>query len=622
MDSTRTKLLLPCLCALALLAVAAPAAQAAPCGDTLGAAQQLTTDTRVTCDNASATGSGDPKPIAEAEGGHGVFFKWTAPATGPAVVDLEGVSFDAVLGIYRLNGSALGAEVVTFDAFHKYMAEHQDFSATAGQTYVIFVDGYTAVDAGDIGVRATQGAPPNDAFAGAQEVRIVDEGGGTFFGAAGGNNYLASGGGEPGEPEHVAGVAPAKSLWFTFVAPRAGRMFASTCWGNSDGSAQFAGDTVLGVYTGDSIGGLTKVASNDDSPAGCRRETATDSYVGFDVSAGQRFRVAVGLWEDSQDGIEHIMLGYEEAIPVAQITAGPPDVTTDKGATFEFSSPDPDVSSFQCSLDGAEFQRCDEDRRQVYRDLALGEHLFRVRAVDAARNLSEPVERRWRIDCAPDACTSEPRPTDLADKLLGTDGDDLICGLLGDDEIDGLAGDDTLYGDACGKRAKPFVPVTDGKDRLIGNTGNDRLFGAGNDDELLGGAGNDGLFGGGENDVLDGGDGRDSLDGGTGNDRLAGAAGNDKLTGAAGNDRLTGGSGNDVLSGGTGKDSLDGGTGNDRLTGGSLVNRYKGGSGNDVLNARNGRRETVDCGSGRRDRAVVDRRDRVRGCERVSRSRK
>ncbi len=77
-----------------------------------------------------------------------------------------------------------------------------------------------------------------------------------------------------------------------------------------------------------------------------------------------------------------------------------------------------------------------------------------------------------------------------------------------------------------------------------------------------------------------------------------------------------------MLSGGAGRDALDGGAGDDKLGGGALVNRYKGGSGNDVINARNRQRETVDCGSGRRDRAVVDRRDKVRGCERVSRSRR
>lgn len=93
-------------------------------------------------------------------------------------------------------------------------------------------------------------------------------------------------------------------------------------------------------------------------------------------------------------------------------------------------------------------------------------------------------------------------------------------------------------------------------------------------------------------------------------DRLVGTNGPDELRGLAGDDRLSGLAGNDRLSGGDG---------NDRLTGGRGADTLIGGRGNDVLSARDGKRDTVDCGAGRRDRAVVDRRDRVRGCERVSR---
>jgi hypothetical protein len=93
-------------------------------------------------------------------------------------------------------------------------------------------------------------------------------------------------------------------------------------------------------------------------------------------------------------------------------------------------------------------------------------------------------------------------------------------------------------------------------------------------------------------------------------DRLVGTDGPDELRGLAGNDRLSG------LAGG---DRLSGGAGNDRLTGGRGTDTLLGGSGNDVLSARDGRRDTVDCGTGRRDQAIVDRHDRVRGCERVSR---
>lgn len=79
--------------------------------------------------------------------------------------------------------------------------------------------------------------------------------------------------------------------------------------------------------------------------------------------------------------------------------------------------------------------------------------------------------------------------------------------------------------------------------------------------------------------------------------------------------KLGGGNGNDALHGAGGK-------GNDKLTGGKDVNKYKGGAGNDVLNAWNGKKETVDCGRGKKDQATVDRADKVKGCERVARARR
>jgi hypothetical protein len=61
-----------------------------------------------------------------------------------------------------------------------------------------------------------------------------------------------------------------------------------------------------------------------------------------------------------------------------------------------------------------------------------------------------------------------------------------------------------------------------------------------------------------------------------------------------------------------------GGSGPDRLAGDAGVDIHRAGSGNDNVSSADGTREAVDCGSGR-DRARVDRKDRVKGCERVKR---
>ena len=170
--------------------------------------------------------------------------------------------------------------------------------------------------------------------------------------------------------------------------------------------------------------------------------------------------------------------------------------------------------------------------------------------------------------------------TNANDVIDGNDGANRICGLLGNDVINGNGGNDTIFGDLCDVKAKPLVGAQAG----------------------AGGA--------------------DTINGGTGNDTIYGAGGNDKLAGGDGNDKVFGGGGNDSLSGGKGKDSLDGGKGNDKLTGGADVNTYKGGSGDDTVNAKNGKRETIDCGAGTKDSASVDRADKVRGCEKVKRAKK
>ena len=64
------------------------------------------------------------------------------------------------------------------------------------------------------------------------------------------------------------------------------------------------------------------------------------------------------------------------------------------------------------------------------------------------------------------------------------------------------------------------------------------------------------------------------------------------------------------------------GTGNDKLDGGASAGTLTGGSGNDSINARNRKKHTVNCGSGRRDTATVDRGDKVTGCEKVKRARR
>ncbi|MFL5827734.1 MAG: calcium-binding protein [Thermoleophilaceae bacterium] len=117
-------------------------------------------------------------------------------------------------------------------------------------------------------------------------------------------------------------------------------------------------------------------------------------------------------------------------------------------------------------------------------------------------------------------------------------------------------------------------------------------------------------------DILKGLAGNDRISGGKGNDCLYGGKGNDKLSGGSGKDKLFGSSGNDSLGGGTGNDKLSGGSGKDKLKGGKGKDTFSAGSGDDKVNSRDGVKETVNCGKGD-DSAVVDKNDKVKGCESV-----
>jgi Ca2+-binding RTX toxin-like protein len=184
-------------------------------------------------------------------------------------------------------------------------------------------------------------------------------------------------------------------------------------------------------------------------------------------------------------------------------------------------------------------------------------------------------------------------------------------------------GDDRFVGSVVGTAA--VVSGGDGDDMLNsdfgdmkGDAGADVLTGFGGS----GGAGDDVLtvgsgFGDSGDDVLRCvPEGFCHLDGGRGDDRLMGTANLDRLFGRRGDDVLRGGADFDTLRGGRGDDRLVGGAGGDHLHGESgadrLVSRENRSAGERVVLDR------VDCGSSRRDRAVADRRDDVKRCERVA----
>ena len=127
---------------------------------------------------------------------------------------------------------------------------------------------------------------------------------------------------------------------------------------------------------------------------------------------------------------------------------------------------------------------------------------------------------------------------------------------------------------------------------IVGTLGDDRRSGSALSDLMLGRRGVD---------VLHGLGGADCLYGNKGADRLFGGGGRDRLFGGPGPDRVSGGAGDDLIDSGSGRDRIAAGAGNDRVQ------------------ARGHTADTIDCGPGRRDVAIVDNADRTRRCEQVRR---
>ena len=93
--------------------------------------------------------------------------------------------------------------------------------------------------------------------------------------------------------------------------------------------------------------------------------------------------------------------------------------------------------------------------------------------------------------------------------------------------------------------------------------------------------------------------------------KVRGTAAAELIRGTGAAEVINAGAGNDTVRAGGGRDVVRGGKGNDRIFGGSGKDTLVGGRGNDVIRARDGKVDTINCGRGKKDRAVVDLKDIV-----------
>ena len=259
----------------------APFATAAPANDNFGAAISISGANGSQIGNSStATKEAGEPAHAGNPGGRSIWYSWTAPSDGTYVFDTLPSAFDTLLAVYTGSDVSALVEVASNDdavlnIWDQTTRSLVAFVATEGTTYLIAVDGFNAKHGRTI-LRWRNGVA-NDFFEVSQALTGVS-------GKVDGQNVWATM--QPDEPSPSDSLA---SVWYEWTAPATQLVKFSTL------GAHF--DSVLAVYSGTSVDGLTEIASNDDDPL---YSCCASSFVGFEAVAGTSYRVAVGGWSGLQ----------------------------------------------------------------------------------------------------------------------------------------------------------------------------------------------------------------------------------------------------------------------------------------------------------------------------------
>jgi hypothetical protein len=246
------------------------------------------TGTQITVSGSNVGATAEPgEPAGEGTNGdvNSVWWNWTAPASGQVEINTFGSSLDTVLAVY----TGAGLDKLNLFAANDDALDTQSqvlFSATAGTTYHISVDGYGG-DTGDFTLRLGT-TPANDNFTNSTVVP-----GGTVTGT----NLAATQ--ESGEGAGTSGAI--NTVWWSWTAPTTGEVTVNTHGSDFD--------TILAVHTGSAMGGLTMIAVNDDSSF----PSTTTSQVTFQAYAGTTYHFAV---DGYQNATGNVVLNLPEPVTV------------------------------------------------------------------------------------------------------------------------------------------------------------------------------------------------------------------------------------------------------------------------------------------------------------------
>lgn len=258
--------------------------------------------------------------LAQSPNAKSVWWEWQSPANGRLVVDTIGSDFDTLLAVYKgesnFFGSGSDIKLITWDDNsgppEASFTDICSLGVIPGRTYKIQVMGNGSDGYGKVVVNLNfyQG-PQNDMFAN----RIILPS--TDSLTVQGNNFNASS--EDNEPVHC-GLNNGKSVWWSWTAPQTGVAQISTFGSDFD--------TLLAVYTGNSISTLTMVATNNDDPL----NGGITSAVSFEAIKGTTYHIAVDGFKygDDYDSVDSGNI----VLSISQVVAPDNDLFTNRTVLY------------------------------------------------------------------------------------------------------------------------------------------------------------------------------------------------------------------------------------------------------------------------------------------------
>jgi hypothetical protein len=278
---------------------------------------------------------------------------------------------------------------------------------------------------------ANASPPLNDNFASAISISPGDVVSGSNIGATSEAGEPNTNEGNPKEQRCALvtdGPLCTSSVWYSIVAPADGQYTVDTCDQGTDV------DTIVSVFSGDTLGGATQLASNDDGTGtpcigagshygsrvtftGTSGTTYHVEVTGFDAAEGSFYLRAYPAASPPPSGALDTQIARDHSLPArrlelfdGQIASGPRAT-----ASFDFyADTGHPGATFQCSLDGAAFATCSSP--VSYDGLSGGSHTFAVRSVAGGDSDSTPAVQRFTVDnTPPDSFLADGPPPSTSD---------------------------------------------------------------------------------------------------------------------------------------------------------------------------------------------------------------